>query len=120
VLRPCRSLNKIVVGLALYGKTFVLFDTQHTLPGRATFKDGGDPTSCIETRGDMAYNDLASLIHPPNEQQQPKVMPLLDNDGKAFYFVYGNRQSNWVGYDDRPSLNLKLQMVTELDLADVM
>lgn len=112
--------NKIVVGLALYGKTFVLSDPQHSLPGRATFKDGGDPTSCIETRGDMAYNELASLIHPPKEQQQLKVMPLWDNDGKAFYFVYGNRQDNWVGYDDRPSLDLKLQMVTELDLAGVM
>ncbi|KAF9544580.1 hypothetical protein EC957_011891 [Mortierella hygrophila] len=112
--------NKIVVGLALYGKTFVLSDTQHALPGRATFRDGGDPTSCIETRGDMAYNELASLIHPPNEQHQPKAIPLWDNDGKAFYFVYGNRRDNWVGYDDRPSLDLKLQMVTELDLAGVM
>ncbi|KAG9069956.1 hypothetical protein KI688_009284 [Linnemannia hyalina] len=112
--------NKIVVGLALYGKTFILSDTQHSLPGRATFRDGGDPTSCIETRGDIAYNELASLIHPPNEQHRPKVIPLWDNDGKAFYFVYGNRQNNWVGYDDRPSLDLKLQMVTELDLAGVM
>ncbi|KAF9909956.1 hypothetical protein EC991_007761 [Linnemannia zychae] len=113
--------NKIVVGLALYGKTFILSDVQNTLPGRATFKDGGDPTSCIETRGDMAYNELASLIHPTDDRER-KVTPLWDNDGKAFYFVYGNahRRDNWVGYDDRPSLDLKLQMVTELDLAGVM
>ncbi|KAF8937139.1 hypothetical protein BGZ47_009153 [Haplosporangium gracile] len=114
--------NKIVVGLALYGKTFILSDTTHqALPGKAAFKNGGDPTSCIETRGDMAYNELASLIHPAhNDGRDPKVTPLWDNDGKAFYFVYGNRHDNWVGYDDRPSLDLKLQMVTELDLAGVM
>lgn len=113
--------NKIVVGLALYGKTFVLSDTTHpAIPGRAAFKDGGDPTSCIATRGDMAYNELASLIHPPQGDGESRVTPLWDNDGKAFYFVYGNRRYNWVGYDDRPSLDLKLQMVTELDLAGVM
>ncbi|KAG0287514.1 hypothetical protein BGZ96_008555 [Linnemannia gamsii] len=113
--------NKIVVGLALYGKTFVLSDITHpATPGRAAFKDGGDPTSCIATRGDMAYNELAGLIHPPQGDGESKVTPLWDNDGKAFYFVYGNRRYNWVGYDDRPSLDLKLQMVTELDLAGVM
>ncbi|KAF9183494.1 hypothetical protein BGZ51_003997 [Haplosporangium sp. Z 767] len=111
--------QKVVLGLALYGKTFILTDTQQVLPGRAKFSSGGDPTSCIETRGDIAYNEIASLIHPSSGQSS-QARPLWDDDAKAFYFVYGSRRDNWVGYDDRPSLDLKLQMVTELDLAGVM
>ncbi|KAG0249121.1 hypothetical protein BG011_009569 [Mortierella polycephala] len=111
--------QKVVLGLALYGKTFILADTQQTLPGQARFSSGGDPTSCTETRGDIAYNEIASLIHPGRGQSN-QVRPLWDDDAKAFYFMYGSRSDNWVGYDDRPSLDLKLQMVTELDLAGVM
>ncbi|KAF9923654.1 hypothetical protein FBU30_006269 [Linnemannia zychae] len=112
--------NKIVVGLALYGKTFVLTNTRNIRPGQATFKTRGDPTACIDTSGDIAYNELAPLIHPHTKDQASKVTPLWDNDAKAFYFVYGNRGDNWVGYDDRPSIDLKLQMVTEQRLAGVM
>ncbi|KAG0041466.1 hypothetical protein BGZ83_001765, partial [Gryganskiella cystojenkinii] len=111
--------QKIVLGLALYGNTFLLSDTRQQEPGRAMFTTGGDPTSCIGTRGDMAYNEISGLLHPTNNQQ-PAVIPLWDPDAKAFYFVYGNRGDNWVGYDDRPSLDLKLQLVTEADLAGVM
>ncbi|KAF8978116.1 hypothetical protein BGZ46_006817 [Entomortierella lignicola] len=111
--------NKIVLGLALYGKTFTLQNPGDSRPGIARFTTGGDPTSCIETRGDMAYNEAANLIHPDGREQGP-VQPLWDPNGRAFYFVYGDRRDNWVGYDDRPSLDLKLQLVTELDLAGVM
>ncbi|KAI9236505.1 MAG: glycoside hydrolase superfamily [Podila humilis] len=107
--------EKIVLGLALYGKTFLLTDSHNTAPGRAPFKAGGDPSSCIETRGDIAYNEIAPLIHSGNPTQ-----PIWDEDSKAFYFVYGKHHNNWVGYDDRPSLDLKLQMAVELDLAGVM
>ncbi|KAF9097013.1 hypothetical protein BGX27_001054 [Mortierella sp. AM989] len=111
--------SKIVVGLALYGKTFTLQNPGDVRPGFARFTTGGDPTSCIETQGDMAYNEIANLIHPGGREQGP-VQPLWDASGKAFYFVYGDRRDNWVGYDDRPSLDIKLQLVTELDLAGVM
>ena len=111
--------QKIVLGLALYGKTFLLSDTRLQQPGRALFTQGGDPSSCIETRGDMAYNEISSLLHPTSPQQ-PAVIPRWDPDGRAFYFVYGHGDNNWVGYDDRPSLDLKLQLVTEADLAGVM
>ncbi|KAI8606471.1 glycoside hydrolase, partial [Dissophora ornata] len=116
--------KKIVLGLALYGKTFVLADTSETHPGKAKFSAGGDPTSCIETRGDIAYNEIANLIHSPHQesrgQDSQPIRPQWDPDSRAFYFVYGDRRNNWVGYDDRPSLDLKLQLVTELDLAGVM
>ncbi|KAF9350793.1 hypothetical protein BGX26_011104 [Mortierella sp. AD094] len=111
--------HKIVLGLALYGKTFTLQNPADSRPGAARFTTGGDPTSCIETRGDMAYNEIANLIHPGGRDQGP-AQPLWDPYGKAFYFVYGDRRDNWVGYDDRPSLDLKLQLVTELDIAGVM
>ena len=107
--------EKIVLGLALYGKTFLLTDPHSTVPGRAHFSVGGNPTSCIESRGDMAYNEIAPLI-----QSRNTIQPIWDVDSKAFYFVYGKKQNNWVGYDDRPSLDLKLQMAVELDLAGVM
>ncbi|KAG0083510.1 hypothetical protein BGZ92_010695, partial [Podila epicladia] len=107
--------EKLVLGLALYGKTFLLSDPHNIAPGRAHFSAGGDPTSCIETSGDMAYNEIAPLIHPVR-----KIKPIWDKDSEAFYFVYGHHHNNWVGYDDRPSLDLKLQMVVEMDLAGVM
>ncbi|GJJ77066.1 chitinase [Entomortierella parvispora] len=111
--------QKLVLGLALYGKTFLLADAHQQQPGRALFTQGGDPSSCIETRGDMAYNEISTLLHPTSPQQ-PAVVPRWDPDGKVFYFVYGHGDNNWVGYDDRPSLDLKLQLVTEADLAGVM
>ncbi|KAF9307265.1 hypothetical protein BGZ74_008153 [Mortierella antarctica] len=107
--------EKLVLGLALYGKTFLLTDPHNIAPGHAHFSAGGDPTSCIETSGDMAYNEIAPLIHPVR-----RTKPIWDKESKAFYFVYGSQHNNWVGYDDRPSLDLKLQMVVELDLAGVM
>ncbi|KAG0318132.1 hypothetical protein BG000_004336, partial [Podila horticola] len=108
--------EKLVLGLALYGKTFLLTNPHGSIaPGRAHFSAGGDPTSCLETRGDMAYNEIAPLIHPGNS-----IKPIWDNDSKAFYFVYGRQHNDWVGYDARPSLDLKLQLAVELDLAGVM
>ncbi|KAF9405187.1 hypothetical protein BGZ94_003714, partial [Podila epigama] len=107
--------EKLVLGLALYGKTYLLADPQNSTPGRARFSAGGDPTSCIETRGDIAYNEIAPLFYAPNA-----IHPSWDMDSKAFYFVYGNQRNNWVGYDDRPSIDLKLQMVVEQDLAGIM
>ncbi|KAI1300668.1 hypothetical protein EDD11_006066 [Mortierella claussenii] len=113
--------EKIVLGLALYGKTFILKDVHQTEPGVAHYKSGGDPTSCIETRGDIAYNEIANLIHPKAAAHGAKaIKPRWDPHSKTFYFVYGERRDNWVGYDDRPSLDLKLQLVTELNLAGVM
>lgn len=111
--------QKIVLGLALYGKTFLLADARQQQPGQALFTQGGDPSNCIATRGDMAYNEISTLLHPTSPQQQA-VIPRWDPDGKAFYFGYGQGDRNWVGYDDRPSLDLKLQLVTEADLAGVM
>ncbi|KAF9987046.1 hypothetical protein BGZ75_001084 [Mortierella antarctica] len=110
--------QKLVLGMALYGKSFILTDPQQSTPGQAKFISGGDPTRCIETRGDIAFNEIANLIHPSGEQTA-QIIPLWDSNAKAFYFVYGDRH-NWVGYDDRPSLDLKLQMATELNLAGVM
>ncbi|KAG0040289.1 hypothetical protein BGZ82_003841 [Podila clonocystis] len=107
--------EKLVLGLALYGKTFLLTDPHSIAPGHAHFSAAGDPTSCIETGGDMAYNEIAPLIRLGNT-----INPIWDKDSKAFYFVYGSQHNNWVGYDDRPSLDLKLQMAVELDLAGVM
>ncbi|KAI7816268.1 glycosyl hydrolases family 18-domain-containing protein [Gamsiella multidivaricata] len=111
--------EKIVLGLALYAKTFVLANPSNTQPGIAQFKQGGDPTNCMDSRGEMAYNEIAYLIHPADHTSR-QVSPLWDPDGRVFYFVYGSRQDNLVGYDDRPSLDLKLQLVTELKLAGVM
>ncbi|KAF9953369.1 hypothetical protein BGZ70_000270 [Mortierella alpina] len=110
--------QKLVLGMALYGKSFILSDPQQSTPGQAKFINGGDPTRCIETRGDIAFNEIANLIHPSGVQAA-QITPLWDSNAKAFYFVYGDHH-NWVGYDDRPSLDLKLQMVTELNLAGVM
>ncbi|KAG0018334.1 hypothetical protein BGZ81_010280 [Podila clonocystis] len=107
--------KKLVLGLALYGKTFLLTDPHSIAPGHAHFSAGGDPTSCIDSSGNMAYNEIAPLIRLNNS-----IKPIWDNDSKAFYFVYGSQRNNWVGYDDRPSLDLKLQMAVELDLAGVM
>ncbi|KAG0216867.1 hypothetical protein BGX31_000440, partial [Mortierella sp. GBA43] len=123
--------QKLVLGLALYGKSFILTDPWNSRqPGVAKFSAGGDPTGCIEARGDIAYNEIANLVMRQQLEQQsqqqspqpspPTVRPQWDPNGRAFYFVYGDRQDNWVGYDDRPSLDLKLQLVTEQDLAGVM
>ncbi|KAF9429632.1 hypothetical protein BGZ76_001171, partial [Entomortierella beljakovae] len=67
----------------------------------------------------MAYNEIANMIHPGGREQGP-VQPLWDPHGKAFYFTYGYHGDNRAGYDDRPSIDLKLQLMTELDLAGVM
>ncbi|KAG0231863.1 hypothetical protein BGW41_002066 [Actinomortierella wolfii] len=105
--------DKIVLGIALYGKTYTLANHKQITPGIAQFQSPGAPTNCMESPGDIAYNEIAALL---NHRHKPQ----WDSDAHAFYFVYGQRQDTWVGYDDRPSIDLKLQLITENELAGFM
>ncbi|KAF9976122.1 hypothetical protein BGZ73_009097 [Actinomortierella ambigua] len=104
--------SKIVVGMALYGKTFTLTNPQQTTPGIAHFRAAGPPAECTDSAGEIAYNEIASLMRHNRPQWDPNA--------HAFYMVYGPHNDSWVGYDDRASVDLKLQLVTENELAGIM
>ncbi|KAG0263262.1 hypothetical protein DFQ27_001837 [Actinomortierella ambigua] len=104
--------SKIVLGMALYGNTFTLTHQQQVTPGIAHFRTVGAATDCTESPGEIAYNEIAALISHHRPQWDPNA--------RAFYMVYGPHNDTWAGYDDRPSVDLKLQLATENELDGIM
>lgn len=122
-LRQGCPKQKLLVGLALYGRTFRYF--QNTTLGAPNLGPGGLGqvmlnlniiyvfNFCLKytlSRGMLSYYEIC--------QKQKEGWIIERNEEQAIPFAYSNIE--WVGYDDIESLKIKSKFILDLDLGGAM
>lgn len=93
--------EKLVMGLALYGRTWELKD-------RHVHGVGADAVGpAVDTDGSMNYNEILKF----NKESGANVV--YDKVAVSFYSYAG---TTWIGYDDVPSITTKVRFAKSLGL----
>ncbi|GFN78209.1 acidic mammalian chitinase [Plakobranchus ocellatus] len=101
--------EKLVLGLAAYGRSYTLQNAQYTGLGEAT--DGpGRPGPHSGEAGTLAFYEVCSTI-----KHGGKVVWLEKQ--KVPFFVNGDQ---WVAYEDLRSIHIKSQYIRDMNLAGAM
>ncbi|KAL2757510.1 glycoside hydrolase family 18 protein [Sodiomyces alcalophilus JCM 7366] len=99
--------NKVQLGLAFYGRTYLLESSSCTTPG-CKFDDPGRAGQCSGTPGYMSWQDLKYI----KETWNPKITH--DKKEMVKYFTYDKNQ--WVSYDDEETIQDKVKFANEMGL----
>ena len=101
--------EKLILGLAAYGRTFILSNSSNTNPGDAA-KGAGRAGSQTGQDGFISYYEVCEKL----SQGWTRVW---ENEQKAPYAYSG---VNWVGYDDIESLTIKVDYLKSKGLGGAM
>lgn len=104
------SKNKLVVGIAFYGRYYVLNSFIGTGIGSNNISSGGS-----SIRYTLIYNNYLSKLDSPNTT----VKRYWDDTTKAPY-LYDSATRTWISYDDKDSIKYKCQYTKDNDLGGVM
>ncbi|KAH9504021.1 hypothetical protein Btru_067551 [Bulinus truncatus] len=104
------SPSKIHLGLAMYGRSWTLSDTTKNYLGAPAI-GGGIAGPCTKAVGTLAYYEICDLIRNKGYTQK------LDYIGQQKYAYSGNQ---WVSYDDRDTISVKMDYVSTYDLGGAM
>ncbi|CBF89323.1 hypothetical protein AN0517.2 [Aspergillus nidulans FGSC A4] len=103
----------VVFGIAFYGRSFTLTDSNCYQPnGECEFSDGGKPGSCSDTTGILTYAEISS------RNNSLDVHTFYDPETTVKYNVYEGTQ--WISYDDEQSFFDKKKYVSERCLSGWM
>ncbi|CAF3291975.1 unnamed protein product [Rotaria sp. Silwood2] len=104
------SSSKIVMGLAVYGRTFRLASSTKNYIGAPAVGPGNAGLYTNE-QGFLVYYEICTRV------KQQGWTKIFDEEHKLNY-AYKDEQ--WIGYDDLYSINYKIQYVQEMGLAGIM
>lgn len=98
--------DKLVLGLATYGRTFLMSSQTQQQPGDPYLGAGGPVGPYSATTGFLAYYEVCQLLASGSYTR------VWMNDSKVPY-AYGERngQWEWVAYDDVDSMSAKVSTI---------
>lgn len=100
--------NKLILGLAFYGRTFTLSNTQQIAVGSPSIGPG-TPGPYTREGGFMGYNEICSLVNTwQYKYSSEHEVPI----------IYKSNQ--WIGYDNAQSIRKKVDYANALNLGGVM
>ena len=105
--------DKVVLGLAFYGRALVPSDPGCTKPG-CLFASGAPRLPCSGEVSVALNSEIVDILH-----SNPKLDPKLDKDAAANLLVYGDG-NNWVSFDDGKTFKLKANFAKSECLGGVM
>ena len=108
-LKSGAPANKIVVGLAAYGRSFTLKNSSQHTPGSLTI-GGGNPGPFTKEGGFLSYYEICENLKAGWTRHFDKTTLV----------PYAFNGTQWVGYDDKESLRYKLKYIKSLKLAGGM
>lgn len=103
--------DKIVLGIPLYGRSFQLQSRDMHEPGDPHYGPGiGGPYT--GESGNYGFNEICEMIRPS------PIYRRVWNEQQAVPYYYS--QSQWIGYDDVESIQLKADFINENRLGGAM
>lgn len=105
--------QKVNLGLAWYGRSFTLQNSNCTIPnGVCKFSDAGLPGLCTKVAGTLNLAEIQDII------AQYNVTPQLDTAAAIKYISWNSTQ--WVAYDDVETIAMKLAFASSRCLGGAM
>ncbi|KAI0364301.1 glycoside hydrolase, partial [Pilatotrama ljubarskyi] len=92
-------LDRIVLGLGFYGRSFQLADPSCTTPG-CLFSGPAPGGACTAGDGTLSYAEIQDIL------ARSGATPVYDTTAQVKYLVYDT--NNWVSYDDKDTFNAKI------------
>ncbi|KAK5991256.1 Chitinase-3-like protein 1 [Cladobotryum mycophilum] len=105
------SASKVVMGLAFYGRSFTMSDSECKAAG-CVFSDAGKAGECTNTAGILSAREIKDIIK--------NYEAVVSFDAKAAVKTVTWDGNQWVGYDDAQTLKLKLDYANSRCLAGTM
>ncbi|KAF7183510.1 hypothetical protein CNMCM7691_003789 [Aspergillus felis] len=102
--------EKVVLGMAFYGRAFTVVDPACTTPG-CLFASGAEPGKCSSEVGILMLSEIDELI------KEKSLKPTLYKDEAVKIAAWDNQ---WVGYDDADTFQLKADFARSQCLGGVM
>ncbi|KAF8871692.1 hypothetical protein BD779DRAFT_1680159 [Infundibulicybe gibba] len=111
------DLNKIVLGLGFYGRSFELQDKSCFDPTKGCHFSGpaaGGP--CTQAGGILSYSEIQDVLTRTN------ATPVWDKTAAVKYFGFddGVNLNQWVSFDDADTFKQKIDYANKANLAGVM
>ncbi len=75
------------------------------MDGSCAWTEGSEPGDCTSFSGVLSYDEI--MIKVADAKRRGKPGPVLDNKTMMKYFTWGERQENWIGYDDADTWQMK-------------
>lgn len=100
------DFSKINFGMAIYGRGFTLQDPNcRTMDGNCSWTGGNEPGDCTSFSGILSYDEIQQKVADAKAHNKPG--PVLDPTTMMKYFTWGDKQQNWIGYDDDETWKMK-------------
>ncbi|KAI0350483.1 hypothetical protein OH77DRAFT_1430947 [Trametes cingulata] len=92
-------LDRIVLGLGFYGRSFQLSDPSCSKPG-CPFNGPAPGGPCTAADGTLSFAEIQDVL------ARSGSTPVYDKDAQVKYLVYDT--NNWVSYDDKDTFSAKV------------
>ncbi|GIC89051.1 uncharacterized protein Aud_005452 [Aspergillus udagawae] len=102
--------EKVVLGMAFYGRAFTVVDRACTTPG-CLFASGAEPGDCSSEVGILMISEIEKVI------KEKSLKPTLYKDAAVKVAAWDDQ---WVGYDDADTFQLKADFARSQCLGGVM
>jgi GH18 family chitinase len=102
--------NKVILGLAFYGRTFSMMSSSCNTSG-CTYESGGQARRCSKEVGILMNSEIDEQV------KKSSVTPVLCKKEAVKVASCGNQ---WVAYDDEETLKLKSEYAQTLCLGGLM
>ena len=102
--------NKVVLGLAFYGRTFSTTSSTCNAPG-CTYESGAQAGRCSKEVGILMNSEIDEYV------EKNSVTPVLYKKEAVKVVSWGNQ---WVAYDDKETLKMKSEYAQSLCLGGLM
>ncbi|KAJ3019388.1 hypothetical protein NUW54_g96 [Trametes sanguinea] len=104
-------LDRIVLGLGFYGRSFQLSDVSCSVPG-CPFNGPAPGGPCTAADGTLSFAEIQEVLSRSN------ATAVYDETAQVKYLVYDT--DNWISYDDKDTFNAKLDFARGAGLGGVM
>jgi GH18 family chitinase len=105
--------EKVSMGMAWYGRSYTLQDTNCTTPnGICQFSAAGLPGPCSAAAGSLNLQEIQDIL------VEEQLTPIFDKEAAIKYTAYNKTQ--WVAYDDDETIRMKQAFASSRCLGGTM